>query len=108
MVAANQLQASQLAHSLRAYVVSPLSRFTLNTDYKKERAMQECELLETCGFFQKYRDTLNLACRGFIKTYCAGDKVNECKRKEFRRQHGNPPVDDMLPSGQMMPSTHKA
>lgn len=70
--------------------------------------MNECDLLQSCGFFQKYQDTLNLACRGFIKTYCTGGKMDECKRREYRLQHGKPPLDDMLPSGQMMPSAHKS
>ena len=65
--------------------------------------MADCELLSTCGFFQKYRETLDMACRGFVKTYCTGSKMAECKRKEYRKEHGLPPVDEMLPSGQMMP-----
>lgn len=65
--------------------------------------MYECELLATCGFFKKYQDTLNLACKGFIKTYCKGELMDECKRKEYRAEHGVPPEDDMLPSGHMMP-----
>ena len=69
--------------------------------------MTECELLATCGFFQKYRETLNLACRGFIKTYCRGERMDECKRKEHRLQHGVPPDSDMLPSGQMIPQEYK-
>jgi len=67
----------------------------------------ECELLGTCGFFQKYQHALDLACRGFIKTYCKGPKMDECKRKEFRREHGAPPVDEMLPSGQSMPKEYQ-
>ena len=67
----------------------------------------DCDLLDKCGFFLKYRETLNLACRGFIKTYCKGPKMDECKRKEYRLQHGQPPEDDMLPSGQLMPDTYK-
>jgi len=65
--------------------------------------MTECELLESCGFFQKYNATLDMACRGFIKSFCRGEKMNECKRKAYRVQHGEPPSDEMLPSGQMMP-----
>ena len=65
--------------------------------------MYECELLETCGFFKKYQESLNLACKGFIKTYCKGERMDECKRKEYRAEHGQPPQDDMLPSGHIMP-----
>ena len=69
--------------------------------------MSECELLEACGFFQKYRNTLNLACRGFIKTYCQGPRMDECARKEYRIKHGTPPDDEMLPSGQMLPGEYR-
>lgn len=65
------------------------------------RAM-ECELLENCGYFKKYRESKVLACRGFIHLYCRGSKMFECKRKEFRREHGAPPPDDMLPTGLML------
>lgn len=68
--------------------------------------MVECELLETCGFFKKYNDTLNLACRGFVKTYCKGPKMDECLRKEYRLKNGHPPTDAMLPTGQKMPELH--
>ncbi|TYO95206.1 hypothetical protein EDC39_1226 [Geothermobacter ehrlichii] len=69
--------------------------------------MNECELLATCGFFQKYQSSLDMACRGFVKTYCRGEKMDECRRKEYRRQHGKSPHDDMLPTGQMMPREYQ-
>ncbi len=62
----------------------------------------ECELLEKCGFFKKYQSTKDLACKGFISSYCRGLKMNECKRKEYRQKNGTPPVDEMMPSGQMI------
>ena len=61
----------------------------------------ECHLLATCGFFRKFGATKDLACRGFIAMYCKGDKMNECKRMEYRKIHGVPPSDDMMPTGQM-------
>ena len=69
--------------------------------------MVNCELLGTCGFFSKYQNSLNMACKGFLKTYCEGPKMDECKRKEFRVANGHPPDDDMLPTGQMMPEEYK-
>ena len=60
---------------------------------------QECELLEKCGFFKKHQSSNDLACKGFINQYCRGARMNECKRKEYRKQHGAPPSDDMTPSG---------
>ncbi|MDA8084032.1 MAG: hypothetical protein M0024_10285 [Nitrospiraceae bacterium] len=64
----------------------------------------ECELLNSCGFFKKYSETKDLACRSFIRNYCKGQKMTECKRKEYRKTHGKPPVDDMMPSGGIIAS----
>ncbi len=60
--------------------------------------MADCELLEQCGYFKKYQKTKDLACKGFMKTYCKGPKEAECKRKEYRKEHGVPPSDYMMPS----------
>lgn len=65
--------------------------------------MADCDLLARCGFFQKYQDSLDLACRGFMRTYCTGSRQIDCARRKYRAEHGCPPDDDMLPSGQMMP-----
>lgn len=65
--------------------------------------MAECELLDRCGFFLKHQASLDLACRGFIKSYCKGPLMDDCMRKAYRKEHGTPPDDDMLPTGQMMP-----
>ncbi len=54
---------------------------------------QECEKLATCGFFRKYAEVKDLACRGFINQYCKGDKMDQCKRKEYSRKHGEAPSD---------------
>ena len=65
--------------------------------------MADCELLPRCGFFLKYQDTLDLACRGFVRSFCKGPKQTECARRLYRVEHGCPPDDDMMPSGQMIP-----
>lgn len=64
--------------------------------------MADCENLPVCGFFKKYRETKELACRGFIRAYCQGEKQHQCKRLFYKKEHGKPAPDDMLPSGQMM------
>ena len=60
---------------------------------------KECELLVKCGFFKKYESTKDLVCKGFISMYCKGPKMDECKRLEYRKTHGTPPSDDMMPTG---------
>ena len=63
---------------------------------------QGCELLDKCGFFKTYQISKDMACRGFINLYCRGPRMNECKRKEYRKQNGMPPSDEMMPSGQII------
>ena len=63
---------------------------------------KECELLNKCGFFRKYQSTKDLVCKGFISMYCKGNKMDDCKRLEYRNKHGVPPSDDMMPSGQII------
>jgi hypothetical protein len=62
----------------------------------------ECELLGKCGFFKKYQEAKDLACKGFITQYCRGERMDLCKRKEYRTKKGVPPVDDMMPNGFMI------
>ncbi|SKA97112.1 hypothetical protein SAMN02745704_02814 [Paucidesulfovibrio gracilis DSM 16080] len=64
--------------------------------------MPDCELLDQCGFFKKYKDTKKLACSGFIKQYCKGPLQAQCMRKAYRQEHGKPPSDDMMPPGGMV------
>lgn len=61
-----------------------------------------CEHLKTCGFFKKYEDSKKGACRGFIDLYCCGEKRDACERKQYRKAHGTPPPDDMLPNGSIV------
>ncbi len=64
--------------------------------------MEECDMLRKCGFFKKYQETKDLACKGFMVMYCKGSKMNDCKRKLYRQENGKPPLDDMLPTGQII------
>jgi hypothetical protein len=62
----------------------------------------ECELLEECGFFKKYRQYDDEACEELIAQYCKGSMKAGCKRKEYRNKNGHPPPADMLPDGEMI------
>jgi len=63
---------------------------------------EKCELLAVCGFFKKYKETKDLACKSFMRNFCEGPQMGECKRKEYRKEHGVPPSDDMMPTGHIM------
>jgi hypothetical protein len=59
----------------------------------------ECEYLEGCAFFNKYKESLGPAYDSFVIIYCRGSKLEECRRRQYRLEHGKPPAEDMLPSG---------
>ncbi len=67
--------------------------------------MQECELLQSCGFFKNYLKSNEELIQLWIKLYCRNkEKSEQCKRKQYRKQHGTPPPDNMSPTGTMLPS----
>ena len=77
----------------------------INVDcYMKERVIYGSRMwkADNVWLFQEYGEVKDLACRGFINQYCLGDKMNECKRKEYSKKHGQAPSDDMMPTGQTM------
>ena len=64
--------------------------------------MSECSLLLSCGFFKKYKETKNFACKSFVNQYCIGPEMEHCERKKYRQEHGVPPSDEMMPNGKMI------
>ena len=65
----------------------------------------ECELLANCAYFEKYKDSKATLCQGWIRQYCMGPNMDNCKRKLYRKEHHEPPPVDMMPSGHMTPET---
>ncbi len=63
--------------------------------------MPECELLSFCGFFRKHGESHSPACRLLLRANFRGERQEECRRKEFLRKNGQPPGEDMLPTGEM-------
>lgn len=61
--------------------------------------MLSCELLLNYKFSGKYKETMVMACQGFIKKYCQGDKLAECMRLKHYKEHGDQAEKDMLPGG---------
>jgi len=63
---------------------------------------EKCEYLKTCGFFLNFKGNPEAIHRGWILQYCGSQKKSEkCKRKEVREQTGQPPPDNMAPTGKM-------
>jgi hypothetical protein len=71
--------------------------------------MSECQNLKTCAFFAYYEKTKgnNLALKGFVTTFCKGQKQDECSRKKVSKALGGSsyvPVN-MMPNGLPLSST---
>jgi hypothetical protein len=66
--------------------------------------MQEkCELLETCRFFKNYVGNTEAIIQGWISIFCHDKgKSESCERKKMRKRTGNPPADNMSPSGRLL------
>lgn len=64
--------------------------------------MSDCPNLEKCGFVKKHGASKSTAVNGFITMFCKSPKQDECKRKQYKAEHGTPPSDDMLPNGLMI------
>ena len=61
--------------------------------------MKECELLQSCGFFKRYSTMEDPIRRRVIRQFCKGPMMEQCARKRYHRDHGEPPPDEMMPSG---------
>jgi len=64
---------------------------------------RSCELLASCGYFEKYQYSKETLCKDWIRQFCQGPKMDQCKRKRYRQEHGEPPPVEMMPSGYMTP-----
>lgn len=65
--------------------------------------IENCELLDRCGFFKSFKGNSEVMKNNWIKMFCE-DKVSSetCARKKVRTQTGMPPADNMSPSGKLL------
>ncbi|OKY77845.1 MAG: hypothetical protein BTN85_0320 [Candidatus Methanohalarchaeum thermophilum] len=72
--------------------------------------MSECKNIDSCGFFEKYKEENELGLNGFINQYCKGDKMDECVRRELAKELGGTEKipDNMLPNGYPISGTDKS
>ena len=64
---------------------------------------KKCELLDRCGFFKNYGGNSEVLKNGWITMFC-DDLVRseDCERRKIRQKTGNPPVDNMTPTGKLV------
>jgi len=64
---------------------------------------EKCELLDTCGFFLNFKGNSEVVKKGWIRNFCESrEKSERCERKRIRRETGQPPPDNMAPTGTML------
>jgi hypothetical protein len=72
--------------------------------------MSECKSLTTCSFVKFYENSKgnDLALKGFINSYCKGQKQDDCKRKKVSRNLGGPLYvpPNMMPNGMPLVGTN--
>ncbi len=56
--------------------------------------MKTCSRFKHCGFIKKYKDTG--VYNNLIEIYCKGNKKKECNRREFNKEKGYSPKDNMF------------
>jgi hypothetical protein len=64
---------------------------------------ETCELLDKCGFFKNFKGNSEVMKNNWIKMFCEDVRLSQdCQRKKIRAQTGNPPVDNMSPTGKIL------
>ena len=64
---------------------------------------ENCQFLEKCGFFNNYKGNSEVIKEGWINLFCNNlEWSEECERKKYRKRTGEPPADNMSPTGKMM------
>jgi hypothetical protein len=62
-----------------------------------------CEYLDKCGFFLNYRGNTEVIKQGWVRMYCESlEKSKQCERRKIREQTGQPPADNMSPTGKLL------
>lgn len=64
---------------------------------------EKCEFLETCRFLINFRTHPDVVRQLTVDLYCNDLELSElCERKKIRKQTGEPPADNMTPTGKLL------
>lgn len=64
---------------------------------------EQCEYLGACGFFQNYSGSTETIKQGWVGMYCEDrEKAQQCERRKIREETGQPPADNMCPTGKLL------
>ena len=91
--------------------MSPLGKMLSEVFFtsEKEEALENCELIDKCGFFNSFLGNKDSLKKEWSEYICGNkQKSDNCKRKMFRNQTGNPPPDNMSPEGKSLEEAYFA
>jgi len=64
---------------------------------------KKCDLINECAYFQFYEEQRSMAIDVWKKLFCMNiSKSEKCERKKIRKETGEPPPDNMSPTGELL------
>jgi hypothetical protein len=64
---------------------------------------KKCQFITQCGFFLNFSTNVETIREAWTKLYCDDLEVSElCERKKIRLRTGDPPADNMAPTGKFL------
>lgn len=64
---------------------------------------KKCDLINECAYFQLYEEQRSMAIDVWKKLFCLDiNKSEKCERKKIRKETGEPPPDNMSPTGELL------
>jgi hypothetical protein len=64
---------------------------------------KQCDLVDNCAYFRIYEEQRSIAIDVWKKLFCKDiEKSEQCERKKIRRETGEPPPENMSPTGELL------
>ena len=87
--------------SLRVWRAAYLrARVRFKNKKREDKWLKNVNCSASVVFSKNTRCQMNWLVKDSFNSTAGGHKMDQCKRKEYRKMHGAPPSDDMMFSGQ--------
>ncbi|BCR04990.1 hypothetical protein DESUT3_20590 [Desulfuromonas versatilis] len=63
---------------------------------------KDCELIDHCCFFNKFKNRQSIAWQGIFRIYCLGGLPFLCERRRFHFESGQQPSENIMPTGKLV------
>lgn len=64
---------------------------------------EKCEFHESCGFLRNLGKNAEVTRQAWIRSFCGNkERARSCQRKEYRKQTGDFPPDNIAPTGKIL------